>query len=92
MVDLESGAIVTAQVRPGDDADSEGAATRLLEAVGPLVEVAPAARIEEWGAQTGGDEGYLALAEIAALQRCGIEAVFADPHAGRQRQDAPAPD
>ena len=89
VVDLESGAIVTAQVRAGDAADSEGAATRLLEAVGTLVEVAPAAPIEELGAQTGGDEGYFALAEIAELQSYGIEAVFADPHVGRRRQDPP---
>ena len=92
VVDLESGAIVTAQVRAGDAADSEGAATRLLEAVGTLVEVAPQAPIEELGAETGGDEGYFALAEIGQLQSYGIEAVFADPHAGRRRQDLPAAD
>ena len=92
VVDLESGAIVTAQVRAGDAADSEGAATRLLEAVGTLVEVAPQAPSEELGAQTGGDEGYFALAEMGQLQSYGIEAVFADPHAGRRRQDLPAVD
>ena len=41
--------------------------------------MAPAAPIEELGAETGGDEGYFALAEMAELQSCGIEAVFADP-------------
>jgi transposase len=92
VVDLESGAIVTAQVRAGDAADSEGAATRLLAAVGTLVEVAPAAPVEELGAETGGDEGYFALAQIAELQSYGIKAVFADPHAGRRRQEAPAQD
>ena len=92
VVDLESGAIVTAQVRAGDAADSAGAATRLLEAVGTLVEAAPQAPIEELGAETGGGEGYFALAEIGPLQSYGIEAVFADPHAGRRRQDLPAAD
>lgn len=90
VVDLESGAIVSAQVRPGDAADSAGASGRLLEAIGTLAAVAPQAPIEELGAESGGDEGYFALAEIAELQSCSIEAVFADPHAGRRRKDLPA--
>jgi transposase len=90
VVDLESGAIVLAQVRPGDAGDSEGAAARLLEAVGALVEIAPEASIEELGEAAGGDEGYFALAEIAEMQRCGIKAVFADPHESRRRKDLPA--
>lgn len=92
VVDLESGAIVVAQVLPGDAADSQGTAERLLEAVGALAEVDPKASIEELGEEAAGDEGYFALAEIAELQRCGIRAVFADPHAGRRRKDAPAQD
>lgn len=90
VVDLESGAIVLAQVLPGDAGDSEGAASRLLEAVGALAEVDLQASIEELGVEAAGDEGYFALAEIAELQRCGIKAVFADPHADRRRKDLPA--
>lgn len=92
VVDLESGAIVSAQVRPGDAGDSEGAAGRLLEAIGTLAAVAPGAPIEELGAETGGDEGYFALAQMAELQSCGIEAVFADPLSGRRRKNLPAGD
>ena len=90
--DLESGAIVAAQVRPGDAGDSVGAATRVLEAIGTLLEVAPEAPVAQLGAELAADEGYFALAEIAQLQSCGVRAVVADPQAGRRRKDAGAQD
>lgn len=63
-----------------------------MEAIGTLAAVASTAPIEELGAQAGGDEGYFALAEMAELQSCGVEAVFADPLSGRRRKDLPAAD
>ena len=90
--DLESGAIVAAQVRPGDAGDSVGAATRVLAAIGTLLEVAPEAPVAQLGAELAADEGYFALAEIAQLQSCGVRAVVADPQAGRRRKDAGAQD
>ena len=90
--DLESGAIVTAEVRPGDAGDSEGAAERVLEAIGTLLEVTPPEAHEKLGQELAGDEGYFALAEMARLQSCGIRTVVSDPHAGRRRKDVSVPD
>jgi transposase len=89
ITDLESGAIVAAEVRPGDAADCTGAAERILAAIGTLVEVAPQAAPATLGAEVAGDEGYFALEEIARLQSYGVRAVVADPQAHRRRSDAP---
>jgi transposase len=88
VTDLESGAIVTAEVRPGDAGDSEGAAERVLAAIGTLLEVTPPEAHAQLGQELGGDEGYFALAEMARLQSCGIRTVVSDPHSGRRRPDA----
>ena len=90
--DLESGAIVSAEVRPGDASDSEGAATRVLAAIGTLVEVTPPEAHAKLGEELGSDEGYFALREMARLQSLGIRTVVSDPQAGRRRQDAPVED
>jgi transposase len=88
--DLESGAIIDVQVRPGDAADNdESMAQRVLAAVGTLMEVAPDANPEKLGATVVADEGYFALGQIAELQRCGMRTVIADPHAARRRADLP---
>jgi transposase len=89
--DLESGAIVTAEVRPGDAGDSEGAAERVLEAIGTLLELTPPEAHEKLGQELV-DGGYFALAEMARLQSCGIRTVVSDPHAGRRRKDASVQD
>ena len=85
--DLESGAIVEAQVRPGDAADTTQLSERIMAATFTLAEVAPEAAVEKLGSELAADEGYFALEEIAALQRCGVRTVVADPHAGRRRKD-----
>jgi transposase len=88
--DLESGAIIDVQVRPGDAADNdESMAQRVLAAVGTLLEVAPDANPEKLGATVVADEGYFALGQIAELQRCGLRTVIADPQAARRRADLP---
>jgi len=85
--DLDSGAIIEAQVRPGDAADTEGLSERIMEATATLAEAAPQAPVEKLGAEMAADEGYFALEEIAQLQRCGVRTVVADPQAGRRRKD-----
>jgi transposase len=88
--DLESGAIIDVQVRPGDAADNDGSmAQRVLAAVGTLSEVAPDANPEKLGATVVADEGYFALGQIAELQRRGLRTVIADPQAARRRTDLP---
>jgi transposase len=88
--DLESGAIIDVQVRPGDAADNdESMAQRVLAAVGTLLEVAPDANPQKLGATVVADEGYFALGQIAELQRCGLRTVIADPQAARRRAELP---
>ena len=88
--DLDSGAIIEPQVRPGDAADNAGTAERVMAAVGTLLEVAPEADVEKLGATLAADEGYFAVEQIGELQRCGVRTVIADPLAGRRRSDPPA--
>ena len=85
VTDLESGAIVTAQVRPGDAADNdESLCERVEQAVITLSKVAPEAPVEKLGSELCGDEGYFSIEQIARLQACGVRTVIADPQAGRR--------
>lgn len=92
--DLQSGAIVEVEVRPGDAADNDDTmAQRVLAAVGTLVEVVPdPAEHESLGQTVTGDEGFFALGQIARLHQSGVRTVIADPQAERRRQDLPAED
>lgn len=85
--DLESGAIIEAQVLPGDSADNVGTAERVMAAVGTLMEAAPEAGAEKLGATCTADEGYFAIEEIGELQRCGVRTVIADPQRRRRRRN-----
>jgi len=87
VTDLESGAIISAEVRPGDAADCTEASERVLAAIGTLSEVMPEVPVEKLGAEAAADEGYFALEEVMHLQACGIRTVISDPHAGRRRPE-----
>ena len=90
ITDLESGAIVRAEVRPGDAADNdESLCERVMVAVATLSEVAPEVPLEKLGAELCADEGYFAIEPIAQLQACEVRTVIADPQA-RRRQPAKA--
>jgi len=88
--DLDSGAIIEAQVRPGNAADNVAPAQRVLAAVGTLLEAAPEANPERLGETCTADEGYFAVKEIGELQRCGVRTVIPDPHAQKRRCHLPA--
>jgi len=88
--DLESGAIVRAEVRPGDAGDTEQMSARVAEALGTLAEVRGAAQRPQRGAELAADEGYFALGEIALLQEMKVRTVISDPQAARRRRDLPA--
>lgn len=87
--DLDSGAIVSAQVLPGDLADSEEMAERVLSAVGLLHRVAPDVAVESLAQEVVADEGYFSAGEVAILQACAMRTVIVDPH--RHRRSAKAP-
>ncbi|MCX8097892.1 MAG: transposase [Casimicrobiaceae bacterium] len=83
--DLESGAIISAEVRSGDAADNdESLCERVMAAVGTLSEVVPETPIEALGRELCADEGYFAVEPIAQLQACGVRTVIADPQARRR--------
>src|SRR6185437_3388405 len=78
-VDLDTGAIVQADVHPGDQADHKEMATRVLEAQQTINE----ATGEKPGTLTvttvTSDKGYYAVEELRALQHEGIRTVISDP-------------
>jgi transposase len=86
ITDLESGAIVRAEVRPGDAADNDASlCERVMAAVGTLSEVAPQAALATLGAELCADEGYFAIEQIGQLQACEVRTVIADPQARRRK-------
>jgi transposase len=86
VTDLESGAIVRVEVRPGDAADNDASlCERVLAAIGTLSEALPEEPIEKLGCALCGDEGYFAIGRIAQLQECGVRTVIADPQAERRK-------
>jgi len=87
VVDLESGAIVAAEVRPGDAADSAELPARMVEAGVTLERVMPGVAVAKLVQSVTGDKGYFALAEIGELQALGIRTVVSDPQAAQRRRD-----
>jgi transposase len=86
--DLDSGAILSAQVLPGDLADSQEMAERVLSAVGLLHTVAPEVPLESLAREVVADEGYFSAAQVGILQDCAIRTVIVDPQ--RHRRSAQA--
>lgn len=90
--DLESGAIIRAEVRPGDAGDTEEVSERVAEAIRTLGEVTGEEDLTKVGKEVCADEGYFALREIGRLQEMEIRAVISDPQAGRRRKNLPPED
>ena len=84
-VDLDTGAIVHAQVLPGDHRDSEDLSGRVIEAVVSVQEALtdPAAVPETLTA----DKGYFSLLEIGRLQELSLKTVISDPRRAQRRFD-----
>jgi len=86
-VDLDTGAIVQAQVLPGDHRDSEDLSARVIEAV-VSVQVAQGEEDPAAVPQTlTADKGYFSLAEIGRLQELTLKTVISDPHRDQRRLD-----
>jgi transposase len=85
VVDLDTGAVVSAEVRLADQADTTDLADRVMASVA-LVE---AQRKEALAAQEKkvpvvpctltGDKGFYCVAELEVLQACGLKTVISDP-------------
>lgn len=90
VVDLDTGVILQAEVRQADQADTQGLAERVMavvelvnairEDVGVVKEKACPAAV----ASLTGDKGYYGVAELEALQACGIKTVMSDPIRNRR--------
>src|SRR6185437_2145679 len=78
-VDLDTGAIVQADVHPGDQADHKEMATRVLEAQQTLNEATGEKPDTLTVTSVTSDKGYYAMDELQALQHEGIRTVISDP-------------
>ena len=91
VVDLDTGAIVQAQVHVGDQADHKEMATRVLEAQ-QSINKATGEKLDTLTVNTvTSDKGYYAVNELQALQEEEIRTVIADPIDNR-RLDKLEPD
>ena len=82
--DLETGALVDAQVLPGDQADHQDVSTRLLEAQ-QNINAARGEPLDQLTMETATtDKGYYAVPEVQALQHEQIKTVMRDPVLNRR--------
>jgi hypothetical protein len=84
-VDLDTGAIVQAQVLAGDHRDSEELSERVIEAVVSVQEAQ--ADPEALPETLTGDKGYFSLLEIGRLQELSLKTVISDPRRVQRRFD-----
>ena len=84
VVDLESGAIVDADVRPGDEHDTQDLADRLLAAEARMLVALGEPKDTERAEMLAADKGYFKIEEIALLQGVGIETAVSDPQSHRR--------
>lgn len=87
VTDLESGAIVAATVRHGNDGDTRGLAERVLAAGGTLSRACRDPKQARVLQSLTADEGYFAVEEICCLQGERIRTVIGDPHAAKRRKE-----
>jgi transposase len=85
-VDLDTGTILKAEVRPGDEADQKDMALHVLEAQENINEVQnlPAGTLTIESATA--DKGYHAVPELGFLQQEGIRTVISDPVRNRKME------
>jgi transposase len=89
VVDLDTGAIVQAAVNPGDQADHQDLAGRVLEAQ-QTINAAREESPETLTIQTAtADKGYYQVAELEALQNEQVKTVISDPIDNRRADKLP---
>ena len=92
IVDLESGAIVAAAVRPGDAGDMEDLSGRVLDAV-ELVEKIHGQKHLEGASHVKdltGDKGFHSPRELGIIQEAaGLRTIIGDPNADRRQPTKP---
>jgi len=83
-VDLDTGAILQAEVRPGNEADQQDLSRHVLEAQVNINGAQAAADDRLTIESTTADKGYHAVAEMKQLQAEGIRTVISDPVKNRR--------
>ena len=83
-VDLDTGAILRAEVRPGDEADQKNLAAHVLEAQANINEVQDLPADSLTIKSTTADKAYHAVPEMEVLQTEGIRTVISDPVRNRK--------
>jgi transposase len=91
VVDLNTGAIVGAEMLPGDQADNKEVATAILEAQQNINAARGQDRNKMTVETTTADKGYYAVGQLQELQREQIKTVICDPINNR-RMDKLEPD
>lgn len=91
VVDLDTGAIVQADVHSGDQADHKEMATRVLEAQQTINEATGEKADTLTVTSVTSDKGYYAVNELQALQQEGIRTVISDPIDNRRVDKLAAP-
>jgi len=89
IVDLDTGAILNAEVRKADEADTQGLAERAIGAVELVEAIREEASVggEPVPAATEsltGDKGYYCVEELESIQQGGIQTVISDPLSNRR--------
>jgi transposase len=89
IVDLDTGAILNAEVRKADEADTQGLAERTISAV-ELVEAirkeasAGQEPVPEATETLTGDKGYYCVEELETIQHGGVQTIISDPLSNRR--------
>src|ERR1017187_489682 len=91
VVDLDTGAIVGAEVLPGNQADNQEVATAILEAQQNINAACGQDRKELTVETTTADKGYYAVGQLQEIGREQIKTVICDPVSNR-RMDKLEPD
>ncbi|HEY2233905.1 MAG TPA: transposase [Candidatus Angelobacter sp.] len=79
VVDLDTGAVVQADVHPGDQADHKEVATRILEAQQTINRAYEQPLDTLTAISVTSDKGYYAVDQLQALQQEGIRTLISDP-------------
>ena len=79
VVDLDTGAIVQAEVHPGDQADHKEMAARVLEAQETINQASGEKLDSLTVASVTSDKGYYAVSELEALRDEGLRTIICDP-------------
>jgi transposase len=86
-VDLDTGVILNAEVRPGDEADQKDLAAHVLAAQANINEVQDLPPDSLTIKSTTADKAYHAIPEMADLQAEGIRTVISDPVRNRKLEN-----